>query len=56
MITARKSGAVEAPVFDECLLYAENAENITITGGGVIIPWARRGVSSRKNGELGTVR
>lgn len=29
-------GAIEAPAFDECLIYAENAENITITGGGEI--------------------
>ncbi|MDF7800134.1 glycosyl hydrolase family 28 protein [Pontiellaceae bacterium B1224] len=29
-------GAIEAPAFDKCLLYAENAKNIHITGGGII--------------------
>ncbi|MDP4644515.1 MAG: glycoside hydrolase family 28 protein, partial [Opitutales bacterium] len=29
-------GAIEAPAFDECLIYAENAKNVSITGGGVI--------------------
>ncbi|MGJ8640952.1 MAG: glycoside hydrolase family 28 protein [Opitutaceae bacterium] len=29
-------GAIEAPAFDECLIYAENARNVSITGGGVI--------------------
>ncbi|MDQ8195628.1 glycoside hydrolase family 28 protein [Coraliomargarita sp. SDUM461004] len=29
-------GAIEAPAFDECLVYAENANNIRITGGGTI--------------------
>jgi len=29
-------GSIEAPAFDECLIYAENAKNITITGGGTI--------------------
>lgn len=29
-------GAVEGPAFDECLIFAENAKNITITGGGII--------------------
>lgn len=29
-------GAIEAPAFDECLIYAEHAEDIAITGKGVI--------------------
>lgn len=29
-------GAVEAPAFDECLIYAENAENLTLSGKGTI--------------------
>lgn len=29
-------GAIEAPAFDECLVYAENSENIRITGDGTI--------------------
>jgi polygalacturonase len=29
-------GAIEAPAFDECLIYAENAEHLAITGKGVI--------------------
>jgi polygalacturonase len=29
-------GAIEAPAFNKCLLYAENARNIRITGAGVI--------------------
>lgn len=44
-------GAVEAPQFDKCLLYAENAQNISITGNGCIngrggrdnFPTGRRG-------------
>jgi len=29
-------GAIEAPAFDECLLYAENADHVSITGKGII--------------------
>ncbi len=29
-------GAIEAPAFDECLLYAENATNLTLSGKGVV--------------------
>jgi polygalacturonase len=29
-------GAIEGPAFDECLIYAENAKNIKITGTGVV--------------------
>ena len=29
-------GAIEAPAFDECLIYAENSTNIKITGKGII--------------------
>jgi polygalacturonase len=48
-------GAVEAPAFDECLLYAENANHIKITGSGVI---NGRGLQSsfpieRPDGSLG---
>jgi polygalacturonase len=37
-------GAIEGPAFDECLLYAENAENIRITGDGSV-----NGRGSEKN-------
>ncbi len=42
-------GAIEAPAFDECLVYAENATNIRITGGGTI-----NGRGSRENFPVGS--
>lgn len=36
-------GAIEGPAFDECLVYAENAKNVSITGGGIINGRGTRG-------------
>lgn len=48
-------GAVEAPAFDKCLFYAENARNIAIVGPGVIDGCASPTVfpSNRPDGSLG---
>lgn len=42
-------GSIEAPAFDECLVYAENAKNVRITGGGTI-----NGRGSQKNFPIGS--
>lgn len=34
--STENTGAIEAPAFDKCLIFAENLENIKITGPGII--------------------